>query len=764
MRVHKLVIDGGEQYLPVGRSIVSKWQQRGLKYAVTHQSFPDAEMHVKLIGEDAFITITGGCPKYPSGLVDFGAIIEIPGDPNPDDKVKKLFQFHPTPEYYERALKPGDLPSGWQNRDGPQTKPWATFGFAPPGPGLFPPLPNPKWENTSEVAQIYHLKPSMYTGHMRKVIQVLLGIGKEIKYGYTFERSHGVIHVASTKDGKPINIPYLVEISKANGVLVTKLPYCNASITAENTLTYVPIGGGLPFEKTSEDGESKIEDPEALAEAIADGRVQQVITPAAMKEFYDQSPFFAECGWAFSYDTMEAANTCWNWPEKYKVASLYVISFIENEGKFSASMRRTLTGLMFGQSGIPYPHGQFQVPNYAANRLETFDMMWEGYLNEAHTVDSECPLYVWYEKGGGQKTVQWSWTKTRPASDFDNPFPPGYTKDNIRSYDMAYDSGPFITYSSASYIGRYQSLSSPIFEFAQSRFDAFYEMYEYEKFRPLPWYILSLSFNTTLWTLAGVTTSAWTGKWFGNCTTRNLTVQGENLRFTENVVAPLFEREAIYHFRRKVRRNVYEYKFTDTRSLDLPTAYPYRREYRVEVNSTTNIIIRVYAVTAAPANPIPALSPPYIVSASAFVVSYWPTSPGEMAIFDTIHNDSPGFKGLAADNVVQITGYLPEKVTITNNKEQERTIDIIFRRNGKNTSLPINTEKGNPEVDRWTLSSPQSFWENKMWAFSNAEFSVGFASIKPTEFALNNTLAINPSYPLDQTAGSSLRLNFIGDF
>lgn len=179
------------------------------------------------------------------------------------------------------------------------------------------------------------LRSSMYSGTMRKVVQIVMGLGKmpaakfrdpmepnkpdstyiksvvgpgvQVRFDYKFNRTHG-IHIAD--DGEP----WLVEISSFRGVLAMRLPVFPRSTTegfktrAEareddamlyvlEELGYLPTGECFPF------GQDEVD------QQIENGNILQLLTAADLAEFYDYSGYSSACGWAFSPDGREAHNT-----------------------------------------------------------------------------------------------------------------------------------------------------------------------------------------------------------------------------------------------------------------------------------------------------------------------------------------------------------------------------------------------------------------------------------------------------------------------
>ena len=188
-------------------------------------------------------------------------------------------------------------------------------------------------QNTGNATSAYP-KPGMYSGSMKRVVQAILGIGKQPtetvefiseelpatypdalvsnRYSPSWLKTHG-IHKAT--DGSV----WLVEIGKDNGVLAMPLPIFDGtdsyafmafldSLGDTDTLNVVLEFGGLPTGEPFPSGAD-------LTDAIAAGKVLQLLTDADVEPFYrdtvnsvNTSGLFNDCGWAFSESGAKADN------------------------------------------------------------------------------------------------------------------------------------------------------------------------------------------------------------------------------------------------------------------------------------------------------------------------------------------------------------------------------------------------------------------------------------------------------------------------
>lgn len=200
-------------------------------------------------------------------------------------------------------------------------------------------------------SQYTRLRPSMYSGTMKSVVQCVLGLGKidpralrdpkrprrtqymtdvetngvQIRYDYKFSRTHGI---TKGEDGRL----WLVEISSNRGVLVRPLPafpgsdhpsfLTEARARGDEALVYaVEQFGCLPT------GEAFPVPRDTFNRLIERGEIQQLLTPSDLSEFYRCSPYSSAMGWAFNDDGTEAHNTAYYYaPDGYQRGVWYQIN------------------------------------------------------------------------------------------------------------------------------------------------------------------------------------------------------------------------------------------------------------------------------------------------------------------------------------------------------------------------------------------------------------------------------------------------------
>lgn len=336
---HKLV-QGGEQYLPFARSRVKALRATGLQYASQRFDMGDALVEVKIALAHEYITISGGV-KILSGAVKGGVIAE---SGTGADAVKLLQSYRPTQQAWELALnKPVQ---GYDSFYGePQL---AIEADASLGVG----------------SQYQAVCPSMYSGAMAQIAQVILGYSKKSKvkltYDYRWVRCHGVVRAA---DGRW----WIVEVSQANGVLVMLLPIKPASASSKQDVIKETVKKfkGIPSGRAFPIGEK-------LADAIQSRKVLRLLTPADMVDFYEGMGYVESLGWSFNDDGSQAHNTCYKFVGDEEVHSFhhridFAIGGPDQSGDIQAqaTLARVSTGQLttYGEgSKIPFSFEAANLP------------------------------------------------------------------------------------------------------------------------------------------------------------------------------------------------------------------------------------------------------------------------------------------------------------------------------------------------------------------------------------------------------------------
>lgn len=220
------------------------------------------------------------------------------------------------------------------------------------------------------------LRSSMYSGMMRKVVQIVMGLGKlnpaklrdykkpkdpdskyakditgpgvQVRYDYKFYRTHGI---TIAEDGRP----WLVEISSFRGVIAMPLPIFpnsttqgfkeraearkdDAMVRAVEELGFLPTGESFSFSDA------------VIERGIRDGNILRLLTVSELGEFYEFMGYSSAQGWAFSPDGSEAHNTGWKiGDDKIQTGAWYQINIKIGPTRQS---RRRGEAIAFGTAGL----------------------------------------------------------------------------------------------------------------------------------------------------------------------------------------------------------------------------------------------------------------------------------------------------------------------------------------------------------------------------------------------------------------------------
>lgn len=364
----------GRDYLPRAMKLLRLTQERqrlGSLNVLGSQAplDDDAYCYVVLAGGMANLHIVAGhggmeesvdmelsrAPDFVSGVIKDGHIVEVPATIR-RPAYQTLSQFRPTLAciaVYRPAKgkrNPYEFAAAFQQVERLAVEPAQEFSM----------LRNQSM-NGPTFSQYTQLKPTMYSGAMRQVVQALMGFGRQrnsgrrqislyerysleggapadtanptyarevarqglqIRYDWRFARTHGI---AAGADGTR----WLVEVG-VNGVLAMPLPLHPATTDPKfrerldeagdvDALALVDTFGGFPT------GEPF---PPGLEAWIRAGRVQRLLTREDMAPFYDYNPYSSVMGWAFNLRGDEAHNTAWRMGEDgFQRGVHYAIAF-----------------------------------------------------------------------------------------------------------------------------------------------------------------------------------------------------------------------------------------------------------------------------------------------------------------------------------------------------------------------------------------------------------------------------------------------------
>lgn len=494
-------------------------------YASQKFVMPEGLVTVKIVGALEYITISGGCPDFLSGVILRGWNKIDGAVPVPNQVMES---FYPSIGYARGETR------GWQTTKAYPPMREKTHGVdfikfrleglthkRVPPPDVVPPPPYVAYTDFPQVAVI---RPGMYSGTMRSVVQYMLGAKVPIKFGYHFSCTHGIMKVPS-KSGKIV--PWVIEISTQFGVLATKLNVCRQTKN-KSALGYVPLGAMLPCASA-----------EVLERLIKKGLVIQLLPASALTQFSSKGGIFSECGWAFSYTGLEAQNTAVGKLGIYKTCHRYKLVFSHIDGKpASAVFSEVNSGFMISNPGAEFARSQVRVPSYPLQGCITLDM--KPDTANVQTVDSICPVYVYYN-GDAEQIVTW-WNerlviRTTPAFPLWSTFDP----DNEAAYGIPYKFNGSSDGSSA----RFYQITSPVFPTPQ----LFTMEANVTTYTPM----MNAGFKKYNWAPDGALTSGLTT--MSRMTPFTILVgipEGQGMGSRHTVTIPLYERELVYHMREEI--------------------------------------------------------------------------------------------------------------------------------------------------------------------------------------------------------------------
>lgn len=317
------------------------------------------DITVRVQGEQHYIKIERKtCPPLLSGLCDLvlhkegdvlGATVPFtpvyqvddPNNPDPAVTIDVFRRFYPSPAQTEP-------PRAWRDE-----------------PGLA--------GSQTAAKQIITLKASMFSGEMRKVAQVLQGMNLVVPYSPTFSKTHGVFKASN-------GARWVIEVSN-QGIGAWPMRMCRNPIrnaAGEVVLDYTPIATPKPAD-------------EEIPAAILAGTYVQLVTAAAMQEFYSKTFFFPYCGWAFNPNGHSAANVCVHFDGACTNSFMYQILITEGDARpVSASLGIIDSGQLHGSPAVG---AHIKYPNGDNRRLISFD---PGELLPCPG-PSEAPVYCYYD-------------------------------------------------------------------------------------------------------------------------------------------------------------------------------------------------------------------------------------------------------------------------------------------------------------------------------------------------------------------------------
>lgn len=309
----------------------------------------DVEIAVRVVGDQRYIHIRRkSCPPFLSGVCDLvlqpvgdGTVTPVYQVPNPNPPpatVPTFRRFFPSPAQTEP-------PRAW--RDEPRLA-----------------------QDETAAKQMVKLKGSMFTGEMRKVVQMLQGTGVFIPYSPTYAVTHGVFKAANGQR-------WVIEIS-SQGVVAWVMEVCRnpvLDVDSQVVLDYTPFSTPKPLD---------------INAAKAAGTFIELMPASAVLDAYTKGPFFFHCGWAFDATGHRAANVCQRGEDQNTIRSyLYRIDIQEVDNlPAGASLVEVDSGWLLGPitNHMKYPTSEY-------NKLFSFRL---DYRIDNDRI-SNGPVYCYYD-------------------------------------------------------------------------------------------------------------------------------------------------------------------------------------------------------------------------------------------------------------------------------------------------------------------------------------------------------------------------------
>lgn len=393
---HKLFLGGGEQYLPFARSRIKALRASGMQYAQQQYELPDGSVKIRIQGNQDYITLSGGINyETLSGAIKAGDLIDLPipaGSPAGTKPKKTLRNFRPTVQTWQYPLKSDPTKSPDAYNDEPRLGVEAHADIGVTG------------------SQYTDLCASMYSGEMARVAQIALGVtpkggkAQQIHYDYRWAKCHGVFFFTATHGTGDAAFdyaqPWLIEISKDNGVLAMPLPLLkgtgfgeaqNSKLNTSHQFAEqycITNYHGLPSGVAFPTGDK-------LTKAITDKKVLQLLSVAGMSAVFSKTMFSSALGWSFTpgdATSKRAQNTCYTLVGGVYTAFRYQLAFTLDAKKLtgSATLTEVDNGILRGTNST-FNRFSFYEPNTGAFVLTPMSP-WPG--SPPSTEDIAAPVFA----------------------------------------------------------------------------------------------------------------------------------------------------------------------------------------------------------------------------------------------------------------------------------------------------------------------------------------------------------------------------------
>jgi len=278
--------------------------------------------------------------------------------------------------------------------------------------------------NFGYTGSIMRNQAGLFSGTMKKVVQLSAGLNIPIPYSFCWAKTHGIW---VGLDGSH----WLISIS-AEGIYAAPMVQ-ERELTIEENEDFGTLIGYIPAF-----------DPQ-LNENVGDWYM--LATAGEVADAYDKSPMYETCGWAFSEDGSEAGNTCWQYERNpndpihsCKHGYRYKIEIRGETEPISALMSEESDGWLWTEEQpfkVPIAIVLYEVPIYA---LISFWLSSTGLCCGqaarplADDQDIKADLHVWYD-GNDEMVLQFTHTGTTEEVGYTDPCLPSKHTPKLSHFD-----------------------------------------------------------------------------------------------------------------------------------------------------------------------------------------------------------------------------------------------------------------------------------------------------------------------------------------
>jgi len=386
--------------------------------------------------------------------------------------------------------------------------------------------------NFGYTGSIMRNQAGLFSGTMKKVVQLSAGLNIPIPYSFCWAKTHG-IWVGS--DGSH----WLISIS-SDGIYAVAMPQ-ERELTIEENEDFGTLIGYIPAF-----------DPQ-LNENVGDWYM--LATAGEVADAYDKSPMYATCGWAFSENGHECGNTCWQaepnptegwFNNPCKKGYRYKIEIVGGEAPTSASMSEESDGWLWTEEQpfkVPIAIVLYEEPIYT---LITFWLSSVGIFGGQvlrpldGEYDIEADLHVWYD-GNDEQVLKFKHSALLEELERDDCYPSDSTPVPVIQRNWYYDADVYTGGVAQLWIESDGEAVTDLEFVAENEYATFASASIFSGVEEL---------GMTLYT-SGLNSAVRPNAWFfkrTNYVTSGLT----NVAHERQGIVPLFEREGVYIGNRKL--------------------------------------------------------------------------------------------------------------------------------------------------------------------------------------------------------------------